>query len=1005
MDRPDWLGAARRAAEAVRRPARRNGRPRSRRRRATIGEGGDDTLVIDARGRGRPSSPSSTRCTRRARASPPSARSAARSTTASPDTLVVIDPIDGSTNAKRGLPHVLPVDRGRRRADDGRRRLRRSSTTSGRRRSGRRRAAAARASTASGSTRRSAGAPQRGRPARAARRRVGRPAPDREGGGGRSRRPPTACARSGTIAVTLCQVAAARLDGDGHAAPLPRGRRGRRAADRARGRRRRSPSPRTTTRSARRWTSPPHSPLVAGRAPAAAWTAAPRAGSSMRPARLRAGSAGPSLSPRERSSGSLAVRRGPVDDRRQDHRRSLAGGDRLAPRRPRRAGRGARTPRPPAARLRGRGRRASPSAAPSSSAAYTGLAAAGELPAPETVDRGGWTQINLALDARGARPGRRAPGRGARPAVRSAAVAHGRGAGGRGRCALRLPRRARARPVRVPGARPAAPARLLFVGPEPRRRRALARRRRRSPRALGRAARDDARAPVRRRSVAAAHMADRVSGARRGRSTSRSTSAQLLRLPAADDLRALADAVRDGGLVTLVAGPERRALLDELQATMALLEGYAEHVMDAVGATLLPDLPRFAGRSGAPAARADRAAAPRRAPARPRPQAAPVRAGQGVLRRGRRRRRHRGAQPRVGVAPAACRRSPSSTIPTRWLTRTGEQPFALVTVRDPRFTNTCSWAILPRTELELISLLHEGAETTHHGRHQDHHPKARREDRRQAPPRAQDGRHASHHHAPRRTNGSTTTPAAKAARRKTAAASGSRTRPPTRTQTAAETQRQRRQGDRQRGPRLRRARRAHRRRHRARHARHRPGARRGPRQALRLRRAPRRRRSRATSRRSSVAAPPPATASSARSARPARASSARCARAAVPSSAPSRPTARRVEREVTSLRKDVSRARRRHRPGQVAGLSLPLPPPGAEETARTGKDPLASYLASGCSTLSSLNRRVGRAGPSVLKGSGRSCRTARPRPWRRARRARPRAGGRGRWSAARRSRP
>ena len=68
---------------------------------------------------------------------------------------------------------------------------------------------------------------------------------------------------------------------------------------------------------------------------------------------------------------------------------------------------------------------------------------------------------------------------------------------------------------------------------------------------------------------------------------------KLLRLPRLDDLRALAEAVRRDGLVTLVAGPERRALLDELQATMALLEGYAEHVMDATGEALLPDLPRL----------------------------------------------------------------------------------------------------------------------------------------------------------------------------------------------------------------------------------------------------------------------------------------------------------------------------------------------------------------------------------------------------------------------------
>jgi coenzyme F420 biosynthesis associated uncharacterized protein len=64
----------------------------------------------------------------------------------------------------------------------------------------------------------------------------------------------------------------------------------------------------------------------------------------------------------------------------------------------------------------------------------------------------------------------------------------------------------------------------------------------------------------------------------------------LLRMPRPADLRQLAETVRKGGFVTLVAGPERRALLDEMQAAMALLEGYAEHVMDAVGAPLLPEL-------------------------------------------------------------------------------------------------------------------------------------------------------------------------------------------------------------------------------------------------------------------------------------------------------------------------------------------------------------------------------------------------------------------------------
>ena len=68
-------------------------------------------------------------------------------------------------------------------------------------------------------------------------------------------------------------------------------------------------------------------------------------------------------------------------------------------------------------------------------------------------------------------------------------------------------------------------------------------------------------------------------------------SSTLLRLPDPKDLRGLVESVREGGMAALAVGPEGRALLDRMQATMALIEGYAEHVMDAVGADVLPDLP------------------------------------------------------------------------------------------------------------------------------------------------------------------------------------------------------------------------------------------------------------------------------------------------------------------------------------------------------------------------------------------------------------------------------
>ncbi len=67
----------------------------------------------------------------------------------------------------------------------------------------------------------------------------------------------------------------------------------------------------------------------------------------------------------------------------------------------------------------------------------------------------------------------------------------------------------------------------------------------------------------------------------------------LLRLPGAGDARALAARLRHGELVRLTLGEERWQLVERLQATMSLIEGHAEHVMDAVGAEVLPSLPRL----------------------------------------------------------------------------------------------------------------------------------------------------------------------------------------------------------------------------------------------------------------------------------------------------------------------------------------------------------------------------------------------------------------------------
>jgi coenzyme F420 biosynthesis associated uncharacterized protein len=70
---------------------------------------------------------------------------------------------------------------------------------------------------------------------------------------------------------------------------------------------------------------------------------------------------------------------------------------------------------------------------------------------------------------------------------------------------------------------------------------------------------------------------------------------RMFNMPDISDLKGLVEKVREGDVATLIVGPERRATLDRMQAFMAVLEGYAEHVMDAVGAEVLPDLPKLRG--------------------------------------------------------------------------------------------------------------------------------------------------------------------------------------------------------------------------------------------------------------------------------------------------------------------------------------------------------------------------------------------------------------------------
>jgi coenzyme F420 biosynthesis associated uncharacterized protein len=62
-----------------------------------------------------------------------------------------------------------------------------------------------------------------------------------------------------------------------------------------------------------------------------------------------------------------------------------------------------------------------------------------------------------------------------------------------------------------------------------------------------------------------------------------------------DDLKALAGSVREGGLLGVVMGPERKALLERVQGTMGLVEGHAEWAMDRAGSEVLSDVDALRG--------------------------------------------------------------------------------------------------------------------------------------------------------------------------------------------------------------------------------------------------------------------------------------------------------------------------------------------------------------------------------------------------------------------------
>jgi uncharacterized protein (DUF2342 family) len=65
------------------------------------------------------------------------------------------------------------------------------------------------------------------------------------------------------------------------------------------------------------------------------------------------------------------------------------------------------------------------------------------------------------------------------------------------------------------------------------------------------------------------------------------------KLPDPRELRELVERARSGQLLRMTLGEDRWRLVERIQAVMSLIEGHAEHTMDAIGAEVLPSLPRL----------------------------------------------------------------------------------------------------------------------------------------------------------------------------------------------------------------------------------------------------------------------------------------------------------------------------------------------------------------------------------------------------------------------------
>ncbi len=65
------------------------------------------------------------------------------------------------------------------------------------------------------------------------------------------------------------------------------------------------------------------------------------------------------------------------------------------------------------------------------------------------------------------------------------------------------------------------------------------------------------------------------------------------KIPNPGELREMLERARGGQLLRLTLGEDRWQLVERMQAAMSLIEGHAEHTMDAIGAEMLPSLPKL----------------------------------------------------------------------------------------------------------------------------------------------------------------------------------------------------------------------------------------------------------------------------------------------------------------------------------------------------------------------------------------------------------------------------